>query len=133
MKTLFMTFALVFPLILMGQKASDISNLDDKTLWETFQSRIETAVENGDLTREEARKKYAGFRKRMGQRDNKASKNDKLSAEEKAMWETFQSRIETAVENGDLTREEARKKYAGFRKRMAKKRMAKSNKEKPNL
>ena len=69
MKTLFMTFALVFPLILMGQKASDISNLDDKTLWETFQSCIETAVENGDLTREEARKKYAGFRKRMAKRN----------------------------------------------------------------
>ena len=77
MKTLFMTLALVLPLILMGQKASDISNLDDKTLWETFQSRIETAVENGDLTREEARKKYAGFRKRMAKKRMAKSNKEK--------------------------------------------------------
>ena len=128
MKTLFMTLALGLPLILMGQKSSDVSNLDDKTLWETFQRRIETAVENGDLTHAEAREKYAGFRKRMGQRDNKASKNDKLSAEEKAMWDGFQRRIEIALKNGKITPEEARIRSAGFRKRMAKR-----NKEKPNL
>tara|TARA_B110000116_G_scaffold239928_1_gene227678 strand:+ start:1449 stop:1571 length:123 start_codon:yes stop_codon:yes gene_type:complete len=32
MKTLFMILALGLPLILMGQKSSDVSNLDDKTL-----------------------------------------------------------------------------------------------------
>jgi len=69
MKTLFMTLALGLPLILMGQKSSDVSNLDDKTLWETFQRRIETAVENGDLTCVEARIRSVGFRKRMAKRN----------------------------------------------------------------
>ena len=66
MKRLIVILSLGLPMMLMGQKSSDISNSDDKALWEGFQRRIETAVEQGLITPEQARERYAGFRRKMG-------------------------------------------------------------------
>ena len=71
MKRLIIILSLGLPMMLMGQKSSDISNSDDKALWEGFQRRIEIAVEQGLITPEQARERYAGFRKRMGHRNDK--------------------------------------------------------------
>ena len=40
-----------------------------KDIWEGFQRRIESALESGKITQEQARERYAGFRKRMEARD----------------------------------------------------------------
>jgi hypothetical protein len=71
MKRLIIILSLGLPMMLMGQKSSDISNSDDKALWEGFQRRIETAVEQGLITPEQARERYDGFRIRMGHRNDK--------------------------------------------------------------
>ena len=68
MKRLIIILSLGLPMMLMGQKSSDINNSDDKVLWEGFQRRIEIAVEQGLITREQADERYAGFRRRMAQR-----------------------------------------------------------------
>jgi len=52
-------------------------------------------------------------------RNIKGENNDKSSVEDKALWEGFQRRIEIAVEQGLITREQADERYAGFRRRMA--------------
>ena len=76
MKRLIIILSLGLPMMLMGQKSSDISNSDDKALWEGFQRRIEIAVEQGLITPEQARERYAGFRKRMGHRADYYDYND---------------------------------------------------------
>ena len=76
MRRLMIILSLGLPMMLMGQKSSDISNSDDKALWEGFQRRIEIAVEQGLITPEEARERYAGFRKRMN--INKLEQNTEL-------------------------------------------------------
>ena len=57
------------PLILAAQRSSEKDNLiNDKALWEGLRERIESTVERGEMTREEANERYAGFRRRMTQR-----------------------------------------------------------------
>ena len=56
-------------LILAAQRSSEKDNLiNDQALWEGIRERIESAVELGEMTREEANERYAGFRRRMTQR-----------------------------------------------------------------
>ena len=57
MKRLIIILSLGLPIMLMGQKSSDISNSDDKALREGFQRRIEIAVEQGLITPEQARER----------------------------------------------------------------------------
>ncbi len=70
MKQLIIILSLGLPMMLIGQKLSDISNSDDKALREGFQRRIEIAFEQGLITPEKARERYAGFRKRMEHRND---------------------------------------------------------------
>ena len=57
------------PLILAAQRPSEKDNLiNDQALWEGIRERIESAVERGEITREEANDRYAEFRRRMTQR-----------------------------------------------------------------
>jgi hypothetical protein len=123
---------------------------------EGIKRRIEAAVKNGDMTREEADAKYKeireGMKKRMegaakrgdatpeeiGKRLRQAIAEGKISEKDarvrfeamrkaaaerggdaRSNWEGIKSRIEGAVERGDMTREEAVAKYKEIRERMA--------------
>jgi len=64
-----MTYLL--PLLLNAQQTSSMpkKELDDQKKWEILRHKIETAVSKGDISREDADKRYASFRARSsGQR-----------------------------------------------------------------
>ena len=87
--------------------------------WERISERIESAVDRGDLTREEADAKYREFRERLGRergrRDRDRERGDDRPRErdrdrergDRDKWEGLRERIEGEVERGDITREEA--------------------------
>ncbi|MDP6169094.1 MAG: hypothetical protein QF780_03725 [Candidatus Marinimicrobia bacterium] len=61
----------ILPLWLNAQQSTSMpkEGLDDRKKWEVLRQRIETAVDRGDISREEADKRYASFRARAtGQR-----------------------------------------------------------------
>ena len=114
MKQLIIILSLGLPMMLMGQKSSDISNSDDKALWEGFQRRIEIAVEQGLITPEQARERYAGFRKRMEHRNdenlgkgrmnlNKREQNTELAAHFKKLGISDLSRIKNGLLDNGIT------------------------------
>jgi len=114
MKRLIIILSLGLPIMLMGQKSSDISNSDDKALWEGFQRRIEIAVEQGLITPEQARERYAGFRKRMEHRNdenlgsgrmnlNKREQNTELAARFKKLGISDLNRIKSGLLNHGIT------------------------------
>ena len=114
MKRLIIIFSLGLPMMLMGQKSSDISNSEDKALWEGFQRRIEIAVEQGLITPEQARERYAGFRKRMGHRNdeklgsgrmnhNRSEQNTELAAHFKKLGISDLNRIKSGLLNNRIT------------------------------
>ena len=101
MKRLIIILSLGLPMMLMGQKSSDISNSDDKALWEGFQRRIEIAVEQGLITPEEARERYAGFRKRMN--INKLEQNTELEEHYNRLGVNNLDRIKKGLLNNGIT------------------------------
>ena len=114
MKRLIIILSLGLPIILMGQKSSDISNSDDKALREGFQRRIEIAVEQGLITPEQARERYAGFRKRMEHRNgenlgsgrmnlNKREQNTELAARFKKLGISDLNRIKNGLLDNGIT------------------------------
>ena len=114
MKRLIIILSLGLPIILMGQKSSDISNSDDKALWEGFQRRIEIAVEQGLITPEQARERYAGFRKRMEHRNgenlgsgrmnlNRREQNTELAAHFKKLGISDLNRIKNGLLDNGIT------------------------------
>ena len=114
MKRLIIILSLGLPMMLMGQKSSDISNSDDKALWEGFQRRIEIAVEQGLITPEQARERYAGFRKRMEHRNdenlgsgrmnlNKREQNTELAARFKKLGISDLNHIKSGLLNHGIT------------------------------
>ena len=114
MKRLIIILSLGLPMMLMGQKSSDISNSDDKALWEGFQRRIEIAVEQGLITPEQARERYAGFRKRMEHRNgenlgsgrmnlNRREQNTELAARFKKLGISDLNRIKSGLLNHGIT------------------------------
>ena len=114
MKRLIIILSLGLPMMLMGQKSSDISNSDDKALWEGFQRRIEIAVEKGLITPEQAKERYAGFRKRMEHRNdenlgsgrmnlNKREQNTELAAHFKKLGISDLSRIKNGLLDNGIT------------------------------
>jgi len=114
MKRLIIILSLGLPMMLMGQKSLDISNSDDKALWEGFQRRIEIAVEKGLITPEQARERYAGFRKRMEHRNdenlgsgrmnlNKREQNTELAAHFKKLGISDLSRIKNGLLDNGIT------------------------------
>ena len=119
MKNIISIFLMYFPLLLLAQNSLEKSRVEDRAKWVDIRERIESAVERGEITHEQADKRYAEFRRRMELRDNKGKNNDKSNVEDIVLWEGFQRRIESAVEQGLITPEQARERYAGFRKRMA--------------
>ena len=119
MKNIIPIFLLYLPLVLLAQNSSEKVRVEDRDKLAGVRERIEIAVERGEITREQADERYAGFKRRMELRNIKGENNDKSSVEDKALWEGFQRRIEIAVEQGLITREQADERYAGFRRRMA--------------
>ena len=119
MKNIIPIFLMYLPLVLLAQNSLEKSRVEDRAKWVGVRERIEGAVERGEITREQADERYAGFKRRMELRDIKGENNDKSSVEDKALWEGFQRRIEIAIEQGLITREQADERYAGFRRRMA--------------
>ena len=119
MKNIIPIFFLYLPLVLLAQNSSEKVRVEDRDKLAGVRERIEIAVERGEITREQADERYAGFKRRMELRDIKGENNDKSSVEDKALREGFQRRIEIAVEQGLITREQADERYAGFRRRMA--------------
>ena len=114
MKRLIIILSLGLPMMLMGQKSSDISNSDDKALWEGFQRRIEIAVEKGLITPEQARERYAGFRKRMEHRNdenlgsgrmnlNRSEQNTELAAHFKKLGISDLNRIKNGLLDNGIT------------------------------
>ena len=114
MKRLIIILSLGLPIMLMGQKSSDISDSDDKALWEGFQRRIEIAVEQGLITPEQARERYAGFRKRMGHRNdenpgsgrmnlNRSEQNTELAAHFKKLGISDLNRIKNGLLDNGIT------------------------------
>ena len=119
MKNIIPIFLLYLPLVLLAQNSTEKVRVEDQDKWAGVRERIEIAVERGEITREQADERYTEFRRRIELRDIKGEDNDKPSVEDKALWEGFQRRIEIAVEQGLITREQADERYAGFRRRMA--------------
>jgi len=122
---------------------------------EVRSKRIEAAVENGDMTREEANKMLAQMRKRMAEGRKRGEGHDAARkrgegkcpdckrgegkcpdcksieghdrGESRTInWDGIKARIEAAVENGDMTREEADKKLNALEGRKGKNRGDKS-------
>lgn len=69
MKNIISILSLCLPLIVVAQNISEDSRIEEQAIWEGFQRRIESALESGKITQEQARERYAGFRKRMEARD----------------------------------------------------------------
>ena len=65
MKNIISILLLYLPLVIVAQNSLENSRIEDRAIWEGFQRRIEGAVERGDMTQEQARESYAGFRRRM--------------------------------------------------------------------
>jgi hypothetical protein len=112
--------------------------------WTKITSRIEGAVEAGELTREEADARYVGIKARLdaggetadratarlesasaeskskldGQGKTKLNTKSKLKGSEDFDWTETKNRIEAAVEAGEITREEADEKYNGIKARL---------------
>jgi hypothetical protein len=67
----FIIMMCILPLLLNAQQSTSMpkEGLDDRKKWEVLRQRIEIAVDKGDISREEADKRYASFRARAnGQR-----------------------------------------------------------------
>jgi len=96
---------------------------DRRAEYEGFERRIKAAVRAGKMTREEAGEKLDGYRRRMamaGQSERGESRIRREDAGKRDVdWEGIRKRIEGAVKNGDMTREEADAKYKEMRERMA--------------
>ena len=69
MKLIIMICTLTLLLNAQQSTSMPMDKLDDQKKWEVLRQRIETAVDKGDISREEADKRYASFRARAtGQR-----------------------------------------------------------------
>tara|TARA_B100000315_G_scaffold216902_1_gene217146 strand:- start:2603 stop:3130 length:528 start_codon:yes stop_codon:yes gene_type:complete len=71
MKNIIPIILLYLPLVLLAQNSLEVSRVEDRDIWVGFRERIEGAVERNEITREQADERYAGFRRRMWQRNDK--------------------------------------------------------------
>ena len=65
MKNIISILLLYLPLVIVAQNSLEKSRIEDRAIWEGFQRRIEGAIERGEMTQEQARESYAGYRRRM--------------------------------------------------------------------
>jgi translation initiation factor IF-2 len=83
---------------------------------ENVEKRIKSAVERGDITKEEAKAKFAEVKKMMEKKRSAEQKSDKPN------FESIERRLKEGVKRGDLTEEQAKAKFAEMKKMMEKKR-----------
>ena len=65
MKNIIPIFLMYLPLVLLAQNSLEKSRVEDRAKWVGVRERIEGAVERGEITREQADERYAGFRRGM--------------------------------------------------------------------
>ena len=94
---------------------------------ENVEKRIKSAVERGDITKEEAKAKFAEVKKMMEKKRNAEQKSDKPN------FESIERRLKEGVKRGDLTEEQAKAKFAEMKKMMEKKRNTEQKSDKPNF
>jgi hypothetical protein len=70
MKNIIPILLLYLPLTLLAQNSSEKVGVEDRDKWAGVRERIETAVEQGLITREQADERYAEFRRKIGQRND---------------------------------------------------------------
>ena len=68
MKNIISILLLYLPLVIVAQNSLEKSRVEDRAKWVGVRERIEGAVERGEITREQADERYAGFRRRMAMR-----------------------------------------------------------------
>lgn len=106
-----------------GSNERRVENLD----WEGTRKRIEGAVEDGKISRQEADAKYREIKKRASAggdaRDGDKERSRERSRERKGEggrevdWESIKERIEGAVKDGKISREQADANYRELKKR----------------
>ena len=84
---------------------------------ERVQDDILKALQNGEISREEAAQKLNRLRKVDGA--DKSWKKDKESSKTKEDFEGIEKRLRAAVESGELSEEEAKRKMMAIKKKMA--------------
>ena len=84
--------------------------------FENVEKRIKSAVERGDITKEEAKAKFAEMKKMMERRRIAEQKSDKPN------FESIERRLKEGVRRGDLTEEQAKAKFAEIKKQFEKRR-----------
>ncbi len=86
---------------------------DPAAVYRAAEKEIKAAIAAGKITEEQGKERLAGLKQHLAQeaREGEAKKD--------VDWEAIKKRIEGAVKNGDMTREEADTKYKAIRKRMA--------------
>ena len=90
--------------------------------FENVEKRIKSAVERGDITKEEAKAKFAEMKKMMERRRIAEQKSDKPN------FESIERRLKEGVRRGDLTEEQAKAKFAEIKKQFEKRREAANHK-----
>jgi hypothetical protein len=101
-----------------GASRPSSSEEDRRRRFEAANLKIRKAVADGKISREDARKRMEDLRKRMGP-ENVEKKHDD-NQDLRSRWEAIKKRIEGAVQRGEMTREEADRKYRELRMRMGK-------------
>lgn len=92
---------------------------------ENVEKRIKSAVERGDITKEEAKAKFAEVKKMIEKKRIAEQKGDKPN------FESIERRLKEGVKRGDLTEEEAKAKFAEVKKQFAKRRAAAGKTDRP--
>ena len=87
---------------------------ENKSRWDRIQDQIESAVVNGELTKEEAKQAYKNGRIIVGAVNKKIITKD----EAEKMFDSWE-RVEKAVKNGLLSRKDADKIYEDALKKLA--------------
>jgi len=87
------------------------------------EKELKAMVDAGKISKEDARRRLAGFRERLGRSagDKPAADGDP-DAKRQLAYDGFERRIKAAVENGDMTREEAGKQLRAFKERLSSRR-----------
>ena len=91
MKNIIPIFLIYLPFTLLAQNSSE----------KDIQERIETAVEQGLITREQADERYAGFKKRMD--SNKRGQNTELEKHYNRLGVNNLDRIKKSLLNNGIT------------------------------
>jgi len=106
-------------------EAGHMSEADAKALWRGVEiaeagERLKAAVARGDLTEEQARAKWAQITRKAPGNDRReeADERDRRATERFGHWvESVSDKLDAAVENGDLSEEEAWAKWYAFKEK----------------